>query len=184
MVTGINATNDMTTFYVKDSTSNKGIFDTSFKAIELPAGEHSEEISHKWIFKTNKSQFATKKSITERSKVTTYFNLSNNHQYWAIAWLLNNNNKISLIEKSHHTNTSSNFYNVRIFSSAVLNISNINNDSLGATEIGVASIYFSVSHCDELKVGGNNIDLCQIANLGQSYIAVVDSTGTIIVVEE
>ena len=75
---------------------------------------------------------------------------------------------------------------VRVFSNTEQEVRiNEVNDVVSTTEKGKVSAPFSIDNCAAgLNVGGNNIEFCNQAEFGKSYLAVVNSAGKITVIEE
>ena len=75
---------------------------------------------------------------------------------------------------------------MRVFSNTALPVRINELSAVVATlEKGKVSVPFSIDNCASgLNVGGHNIEFCNQAEFGKSYLAVVDSDGKITVIEE
>jgi len=177
----INALNEQATFYVKESTDSGSVYDNKYKTVTLMSGEFSDEIKHKW-FGLVMSNFAVEDTNTRDEQKSYNELLRDNRDYWVIAWLKNNDYKLSLLRKSASDNEG--VYRIRVFANEELDILlDGSNDELFTTEVGQVSDYFTVEKCTGLVVGNNEIDLCS-GDLGRSYLAFVDASGLVALVEE
>jgi len=177
----INALNEQATFYVKESTDSGSVYDSKYKTVTLMPGDFSDEIKHKW-FGLVMSNFAVEDTNTRDEQKSFNEMLRDNRDYWVIAWLKNNDYKLSLLRKSASDNEG--VYRIRVFANEELDILlDGSNDELFTTEVGKVSDYFTVEKCTGLVVGNNEIDLCS-GDLGRSYLVFVDASGLVALVEE
>jgi hypothetical protein len=179
----VNALENSTTFYLKSSVYNANVFAERFKIEELLAAQVSENHEHQWIKGASQSVFAIENSITNGSRVSYNTELNENSDFWAIAWNEANDSVLSVFEREDNNKTG--VYSVRIFTTAKLAVKEYDsNDTLGITEPGVVTTAFEIDECSDLIIGENEIDLCQVATLGNSYLVIADTTGQILVVQE
>lgn len=182
-VSYINALAHNTTFYLKSSIYNASVYESRFRTVELMSADVSEVITHDWIDGANESVFAMENSITNGSRVSQNFDINKESDYWAIAWNEIDENKLSVFEKK--TNNKADVYSVRLLATSEMSVKTfLSNDILATTESGVVTAFFEIEGCSDLMVGDNEIDLCSIGTVGQSYLAVVSIDGQIVVVQE
>jgi len=174
----VNAIDDATTFYLKSRLYAKSVYDNDFKIIEITTGTASRPIKHKWSSSGHKSIFAIENSNSGRNLTDIKYSLDNNESYWAVAWLDNNEETISVFEKKPLNQ--SDVFKVRIFANASLEVVILGNDNtLPNTVSGEASDTYTLNGCADLYVGGKEIDLCALGDFGKSYLAVVNKDGLI-----
>jgi len=174
----VNAIDDATTFYLKSRLYVKSVYDNDFEIIELTTGNASQPIKHKWSSSGHKSIFAIENSNSGKNLTDIKYNLDNNESYWAVAWLDNNDETISVFEKNPRNQ--SDVFKVRIFANASLEVVILGNDNtLPNTVSGEASDTYTLNGCADLFVGGKEIDLCTLGDFGKSYLAVVNEDGLI-----
>ena len=182
-VSYINTLAHNTTFYLKSGIYNASVYESRFRTVELMSADVSEVIKYDWIDGANESVFAMENSITNGSRVSQRVDISKESGYWAIAWNDTDEKKLSVFEKK--TNNKSDIYSVRLLTTSEMSVKTfLSNDILATTESGVVTASFEVEGCSDLMVGDNEIDLCSIGTVGQSYLAVVSIDGQIVVVQE
>ena len=179
----INALDNNTSFYLQSAIYNASVYESQFKTIELMSGEVSEVIPHDWIDGANESVFAIENSITNASRVSQDANITEQADYWVVAWSNVNESKLAVFEKK--VSNTADMYSVRLLTTSEMSVKqSFSNDSLAITEPGVVTASFEIEGCADLMVGGNEIDLCSMGTAGQSYLAVVSEEGQIVVVQE
>ena len=90
----------------------------------------------------------------------------------------NNSEVLSIVEMK--PSNQNDVFRVRVFANKALSVKILGSDTdFTETIAGEVSETYTINNCADLYVGGNEIDLCQQGNLGQSYLAVVDSQGLI-----
>jgi hypothetical protein len=182
-VSYINALDDNTTFFLQSAIYTASVYESQFKTVELMSAEVSEEIQHDWINGANESVFAIENAITNDSRVSKNININEDASYWAIAWSNTDESELAVFEKK--TNNKADMYSVRLLATSAMTVKDsFTNDSLATTQPGVVTASFEVSGCSDLVVGDNEIDLCAIGMVGNSYLAVVSIDGQVVVVQE
>ena len=180
----VNALDEMADFHAKVDYLNRDLFDNRQKAKTVINNETSD-FSFKWIDNgTQRSSFGVRDTNTNTTSVKIDTDIDNNANYWMIAWLDGGNYQLTEFKKSTYSETDR--FVVRVFSNTVLPVRiNEVNDVVAMMEKGKVSVPFSINNCAAgLNVGGNNIEFCNQAEFGKSYLAVVDSDGKITVIEE
>lgn len=179
----INGLDNNTSFYLKSTIYNAGVYESQFKTIELMSGEVSEVIPHDWIDGANESVFAIENSITNAARVSQDVDINEHADYWVVAWSQVDESKLAVFEKK--ASNTVDMYNVRLLTTSQMTVKqSFSNDTLAVTEPGVVTASFKVEGCLDLMVGGNEIDLCSMGTAGESYLAVVNIEGQIVVVQE
>ncbi|TWX64330.1 hypothetical protein ESZ36_20360 [Colwellia demingiae] len=179
----INALDDNTSFYLQSAIYNASVYEDQFKTIELMSAEVSKVIQHDWIDGANESVFAIENAITNGSRVSQKIDINKQADYWAVAWSMVDESKLAVFEKK--AKNIADKYSVRLLTTSEMTVKqSFSNDNLAITEPGVVTASFDVEGCADLLVGGNEIDLCSIGIVGQSYLAIVSIDGQIVVVQE
>ena len=114
---------------------------------------------------------------------TFSLNLLDNKQYWAVSWGDDANSQLSILEReqSNEVNT----YNVRMFTTKALDVTIVGTQGVVlTTQPEMITDFFHLNNCSDLYVNNNPIDLCQIGNIGGSYLVIADENGQLVVVEE
>lgn len=174
----VNAIDDATTFYLKSRLYIKSVYDSDFEIIDLTTGSASRPITHKWSSLGHKSLFAIEDSNSGKNYADFTYSLDNNESYWAVAWLDNNTETISVFKKKPLDKND--VFKVRIFANATLDVVILGNDqNLPNTVLGEASDTYTLNGCADLYVGGKEIDLCALGDFGKSYLVVVNKEGLI-----
>lgn len=182
-VSYINALDDSTTFYLKSTVYNSGLFDSQFEIVDLMESEVSEEIVHEWINGANQTMFGIENSYTSDSRASDVFDLEDNENYWAVSWDRLGENKVSVLHRMKHDLPG--FYSVRIFTTSEMIVKNyFSDENLTSALTGIVTAPISVEGCGDLLVGGNEIDLCHVGTAGSSFLAIVDQNGQVVVVQE
>ncbi|MDP2562296.1 hypothetical protein [Psychrobium sp. 1_MG-2023] len=177
-ITYINAADNATTFYLKSRQYLKSVYHRDFVTTNLPVGQVSRAIEHKWASSGHKSEFAIEDSTSGENMDELKYSLSDNDKYWAIAWMDNGNEVLSVFEKK--ASNQNDVMRVRVFANQALSLNILDDDAnYPNTEAGKATPTYTLQNCSDLYVGGNEIDLCQQGNYGESYLVVVNQQGQI-----
>lgn len=183
-VSYVNMSHASLTFYTKSSVYPNSTYDDQHRVTEVVPFSGSNEIAHEWIDGANQTRFAFENTNSGSDRTSATFDLVHNKANWAIGWVNNQSHHLSLVEKS--TANQADKYAVRIFTNADLAIHvNQQPGDVAETESGVISSFFSVDVCTDLVVGEHPINLCQSANVGNSYLIFLDDqTGDYIIAQE
>ncbi|PKH87615.1 hypothetical protein [Colwellia sp. Bg11-28] len=174
----INAVNASTTFYAKSNLYTRGVYDSDFKVVNLLENKVSRKIDHKWSSHGHKFEFAIKDTNSGARTADVKYNVQNKGKYWAIAWMDNNSDVLSIFEMK--PSNQNDVFRVRVFANTALSVKILGSDAdFTETIAGEVSETYTINNCADLYVGGNEIDLCQQGDFGQSYLVVVDSQGLI-----
>lgn len=169
----VNNSDYVVDFYLKSTVYNESVYANKFNTIELNIGDMSSAIKHEWISGAKESKFATENAISQAERTSHTLDLINDKSYWAISWLNQNEPSISVFQKA--ASDTSGVYKVRVFSSENAVVKNTYNDEIiTSASQGEVSGSFALENCSDLSVANIAIDLCQQANLGNSYLVVVD----------
>ena len=180
----VNAVGEMADFYVKPNYLNRDVFDSQQKAKTVFNSEVGN-FTFKWIDSGSQgSQFGVRDTNTSTTSSTIDTDIDSNAKYWMVAWLDGNQYQLTSFKKS--STRAANRFVVRVFSNTNLDIKiNETDEIVAATEKGKVSVPFTIDNCAAgLNVGGNYIEFCNQAEFGKSYLAVVNSAGKIVVIEE
>jgi hypothetical protein len=182
-VSYINSLDNNTTFFLQSAIYSASVYESQFQTIELMSAQASEEIQHDWIKGANESVFAIENSMTNGSRVSQNININEDTSYWAVAWSNTGESKLAVFEKK--ANNKADMYSVRLLASSAMAVKNsYTNEDLTTTEPGIVTTSFEVEGCLDLLVGDNEIDLCSIGTVGNSYLAVVSIDGQVVVAQE
>ena len=177
----INALEKQVSFYAKMSSDSKSVYDSKHRVATLVKGEHSDEIKHKW-FSIQDSVIAVEDANSRDEQVSIRYRLKDDRNYWSVAWLKNDEYKLSLFRKA--SSNRDGLYRVRIFANDELDVYQGDNTvKLLTTKTGEVSDYLSLDKCTDLIIEDNTIDLCS-GDFGHSYLLVVNSKGLIVMAEE
>lgn len=179
----INALDYSSTFFVKSTVYNESVFGDRFKVVEVLSNENSSNYTHEWISGANGTLFGMENAITLEDRVTYSLELNDNQNYWAVALAENSSPKLNILKRQ--VSGSSNTYNLRIFATKALDITIEGTEGVvKTTDPGTVTTFFNLENCSDLYVENNLIDLCQIGNVGGSYLAIVNENGQLALVEE
>lgn len=180
----VNGIDESVTFYIKSTVYPNSVFDNDHRIVNLQHTHASNEIKHKWIDGAKETEFAIADTNTASKKRIITRDLQDNQDYWSVAWMMDGDYQISLFNKL--SSNQSGKFRVRVFTDATLPI--LLNGQAGLvenTEPGQVTDVFSVENCSDLRVGATDVDLCQSADFGQSYLVVVNNlTGSVVVAQE
>lgn len=182
--TFINATNDMANFYARPHGISDNIYTSEYEVASIFKADVSEPYTYKWNEHLSRSEFAItdSTSLSKKDKIT--FTIENDKAYSGIAWLDNNEYSLSIVDVV--SNPSSDNYAIRFFSTTDQNIFVGTSDSSLVSAIkGEITATFTFDNCVDLDViNDNESNFCQIANAGESYIAVIGLTGEVTLAQE
>ena len=180
----INNTQDVVDFYLKSTVYNESVYADKFLLVELAAAETSTAKKHEWISGAKESKFAIENAINQQGRTSQTLDLNNGDNYWTIAWQQQSIAQIFVIKRSP-SNTGG-VYKIRIFSSENSVVKNSYDDTIiTSTQAGEVSDAFALENCADLTIADMAIDICQVGQLGQSYLVVIDiATGTASIVRE
>ena len=184
-VTFINATNDMANFYARPlGIILDEVYESEYEVASLLKGEVSEPYIYRWNEHLSTSEFAIADSASITKKDKMEYTLENNNAYWGIAWIDNNKYSISILNTM--SNPDNNSYSIRFFSMSDQNIFiGESNAPLIAAQKGEVTPVFTYNNCADIDTINNKfVDFCQIANMGESYLAVIGENGEIIIGQE
>lgn len=170
----VNGLGQSTIFYTKSTVYPNSVFNSDHRVVEIMANDASNLITHKWINGARQTEFAIEDSNSASARKSTIIDLQDNKEYWSVAWQHGGEHELSIFAKES-ANTA-NQYSVRVFANSNVDIWLAPQQQPAAiTETGHASQVVTVNVCSDLRVGNTLIDLCQSANLGGSYLVVVDT---------
>ena len=180
----INATTEMTNFYVRPFGIIENIYSSEYEVASILEGEVTESYTYRWNKDFSKTQFALADSGSLSKKKKLQYTIENDSDYWGIAWL--DNNKYSMSFVDFVSNPTSDSYAIRFFSMADKNIFvGESNSPLVAAIKGKVTATFTFDNCAELEVINDNpSNFCQVANVGESYIAVIGVNGEVTIGQE
>lgn len=169
----VNNTDYSVDFFLKSTLYNESVYANRFNTVELNAHEMSSAIKHEWISGGKQSKFAAENAVNQSDRTSQKIDLIDKKNYWAVAWLNQDEPEIDVFQKS--ASDTSGVYKVRVFSSENAVVKNTYKDEIiTSASQGEVSGSFALENCSDLSVANIAIDLCQQANLGNSYLVVVD----------
>ena len=182
--TFINATHEMASFYIQPKHISKSIYSSKHEVANISEGDISEPYTYQWNENFSRSVFASIDSVSQTKKYQVNFTIENEKSYWGIAWLDNNEYSMSIVKLS--SNPSSDGYAIRFFSMSGQDISVGDSTSPLVTAYkGEATSTFTFDNCADIEIiNGNLANFCQIANAGESYIAIILANGEVIFAQE
>lgn len=179
----VNALDEQAIFYVKAKVLSRDIFASEQIAADV-LGANTANYALRFNDGTEKNDFGVRDSATQSKSAVTEIKLNDQAAYWVIAWLDGNAYQLTGFNKS--TADEAGVFKVRVFSSTAMPVKINGNETIATTtEKGKVTTHFSIDDCETgLNVGGNPIDFCNDAVFGNSYLAVVDSNGKVVVAQE
>lgn len=180
----VNNTDRTMTFFIKNGSESGNVFDDKFEITSVNVQRISNEIRYRWNENNSRNQIASQDTNSRLIGQSLTRTLRNNRNYWVVSWLLNQSNyRLSLFERQ--SNDTPDEFQVRIFANRELQITidSQNNDNT-FTQAGEVSPHYSLAQCNDLSVGGIEIDLCQTGEIGRSYLVVVDNNGQVVIGQE
>lgn len=187
--TFVNALNDVASLHLKHNYNNISneddkLFDNKYAIFDdITVNGISSSYTYEYNMFENGIYLGVRESISQTKKTSIDARLKNEREYWAVAWLLGVDYKLSLFKKTN--SDQANVYKVRIFASSVMNIKiNGSEQVVATTEKGKISETFAIDDCaNGLEVGDNFIDLCS-GDFGKSYLVVADESGKRVIAQE
>lgn len=182
-ITFINALDEMAAFYIKPKSISHSVFTEQYQAVEILSGEVSSPYSYQWHQSLEETKFGVRDSNSQSKSTTLKKEVNQDGNYWLLAWQDEDEYQLSLFAKSQQNN---NNYSVRIFANQAFPIYlNGEPSPVTVTEKGQVSASYQINDCASgLVIGLYPVDFCQQANLGQSYLVVIDEQGNIITGQE
>lgn len=179
----VNALDEQAIFYAKAEILNRSIFDDDQIAADVLQANTSN-YPLRFNETTEKNRFGVRDSATQTKSAITDLKLKDQVAYWVIAWL--DGTKFQLTGFKKTLADEAGVFKVRVFSTTALAVKINGNEAIATTtEKGKATTHFSIDDCATgLNVGGNSIDFCNDSVFGNSYLAVVDSNGKVVVAQE
>lgn len=180
----VNNTNASMTYYINSVRQDNGLFRDEYRTSDVVPQDFSQSHKYVWVKGFSNSRVGVEDTNSGSSRDETRISLRDKRDYWAIAWTLNSGNvQISTFEQE--TNNVANEFTVRIFANAELDVFiGPSTTKVDTTEIGLVSGFYAVQNCDDLTVGNIAVNLCQSADLGFSYLVVIDQNGDVVVAKE
>tara|TARA_R110002050_G_C8935955_1_gene512295 strand:+ start:2224 stop:2901 length:678 start_codon:yes stop_codon:yes gene_type:complete len=184
MIKFVNATDEMSNFYASPNAITESIYNSKYELASILKGETSELLSYQWNEKLSRTEMAVTDSNTETKKATVMHELEHNKAYFAVAWLDEDNLSLSIVDAQ--ISPQNNVYNIRFFSALDKSIFLGNNSSaLTTVKKGNISNDISVENCTEIELINNiQSNFCQVANIGESYLIVIDANNDIVIAQE
>lgn len=181
----INSLPYMADFYVDKrniSTGYSGLFDSNnLVSADVNTNDIGSAYTYSYKAINNMINLGVKDSVNVNKEERTTTTLKNSDDLWVIAWEASGERLLSVIDKK--SNNTADVFNVRVFANDSYDVS-VDGVKILTTEKGKVTEYLSISHCvDGLKVAGRAIDLCA-ANIGGTYLLVVDNNGKRVMAEE
>ncbi len=180
----VNATDDMVNFYAKYIGISESIYQSEYEVASVINDESSTQIIYQWNDALSRTSIAITDTNTQTLRATDEYNLINNQAYIGIAWLDEGEYVINLVEANNNTTESD--YTVRFFTSTdqTLHFDGSNLPEIIAEKAQITSS-FSFDNCADMELINNiSANFCQIANVGNSYIAVIKANGDVIFTQE
>jgi hypothetical protein len=180
----VNALERSSTFYTKSTVYPNSVFNSDHRVREILPNSASTAITHEWIDGAKQTEFAFEDSNSASQMKKTTKDLQDNKRYWSVAWTHDGDPELSVFEKEPVN--MANRYSVRVFANTDLDVWLVPQQQfIALAKAGQASNSFSVEGCGDLQVGAHQIDLCQSADFGRSYLVVVnDESGSVIITQE
>ncbi|NTS76274.1 hypothetical protein HR060_05275 [Catenovulum sp. SM1970] len=184
-MTFVNATDDMTDFYVKKTNSRSrsdSVYEGKYrKGNDVAMNDVGGTYNHKYDIAKVRVVVAISDSNSNTDQVQVNKRVDDGDKWWVIAWQDGIDKALTIAGRK--SNNRADEINVRILADDNYDIV-VEGDSSSSTQAGQVTGFFSVESCSTgLEVGGNTIDLCD-ANYGQSYLLVVDADGKRLMVRE
>ena len=184
-ITLINSWNTMADLHVAKRTFNggySGLFDADNLATrDVPANTVGAPYHYSYKAINNIVNLGVRDSISTNNEERGNRVLSNNEKLWVIAWEDTSGKMFSVINAKKHTKSDT--YNVRLFADGNYAVSMDSNTVLN-TEKGKVTAFLEVNNCaNSLKLANKALDLCA-AELGASYLLVVDRNGVRVMATE
>lgn len=180
----VNNTDSSMTYYVNSVRYGDSLFRGEHRSKDVLPQDASESHKYTWVKRGANTRVGVEDTNSASIRDETRILLDDKKDYWAIAWTLSSNN-VEISAFKQETNNVANEFNVRIFANAELEIFiGSSTAKVDTTEIGIVTGFYAVQNCDDLKVANIPVNLCQSADLGFSYLVVVDQNGQLVVTKE
>lgn len=180
----VNSLDRSSTFYTKSTVYPNSVFSSEHRVTEILANHASTALTHKWIDGAGETKLAFEDSNTASERKTTTTDLQDTKRYWTVAWEHDGKPELSIFEKTPAN--VANKYSVRVFANSNMDVWLIPGQQLIAlAKTGEASNSFTVEGCGDLQVGSHQVDLCQSADFGRSYLVVISNeSGSVVIAQE
>ncbi|MDE3273844.1 hypothetical protein [Pseudoalteromonas sp. G4] len=164
------------------ATGSSGLFDSkNLAAGNVQVNGYSSEYDYDYPAVMNMVNIGMRSAMSSQNEVKVHTNLSDDDEYWVIAWQNGVEKHLTLLEKKERDNA--NTFNVRIFANGVYPVT-LKGSQVMTTERGKVSDFLTLDNCAlDLTINGHAIDLCT-GDFGESYLLVVNSDGKQVLVEE
>lgn len=164
------------------TTGSSGLFDSKNRvAGNIQVNGYSSEYDYDYPAVMNQVNIGMRGAMSNSNEVKMHTNLSDDDEYWVIAWQNGVEKHITLLKKKERDNA--NTFNVRIFANGVYPVT-LKGSQVMTTERGKVSDFLTLDNCAlDLTINGRAIDLCT-GDFGESYLLVVNSDGKQVLVEE
>lgn len=184
-LTYVNATNDVVNFYLKrddmlDDNDQNTLFEANHQVFSDVALNASRTYLYTFKVHQNAVHLGLNDTNTLVKKGTNHvrldFKYNETSSLWVVAWMMGSQFKLTYFGKE--ASNQEGVYKVRVFTDTAMPVSiNGSKQVELTTEQGSATRALAISNCATgLEVGGRNIDLCH-ADLGRSYLVIVDQMG-------
>ena len=184
LINFVNATDEMTNFYVSIKAISESIYNSKYQLASIESGETSELINYQWNDSFSKTEMAIRDTNSQSQKANVVLKLEHHKEYFAVAWLDDDNFSLSIIEGQ--TSPQNNVYNIRFFSVIDRSIF-LGNDTSAITTVekGNVSNNITVDDCADIElINDVQSNFCQIANIGESYLVVIDDNNEIVISQQ
>ena len=171
-------------FYVHPKAITESIYNSNYQLASVVSGETSELINYQWNDNLSKTEMAIRDTNSQSQKDNIVHKLEHNKEYIAVAWLDDDNFSLSIIEGQ--MSPKNNVYNIRFFSVIDRSIF-LGNDTSAITTVekGKVSNNITVDNCADIElINDVQSNFCQIANIGESYLVVIDDNNEIVISQQ
>ncbi|MCE2596452.1 hypothetical protein K6Y31_16775 [Motilimonas cestriensis] len=183
--TYINTTDKAANFYlmrddVLDDDEQDELFNGGHQVFSNVAVNEAQTYSHTYRAHQTGVHLGVSDSNTLIKQAKTSVNLDFEYKetpkLWVVAWMMSSQFKLTYFGKE--SSDQDGVYKVRLFTHTAMPVSINGSGQVDlTTEQGKATRALAINNCASgLEVGGNKIDLCN-ADLGRSYLVVIDQTG-------
>lgn len=183
-ITFVNATDEMVSFYSAPAALIGEIYNSDYEQASVLSGEKSEPIKYQWNDSLSKTEVAVRDTSSQTKKASISYTFDDNNEYFSVAWLDDDSFSLSIIEGQ--TSIQRDVYNIRFFSETELSII-LGDDTSAITSVekGEVSEILTFDNCADIELINNvQSDFCQIANIGESYLVVIDKNNEVIISEQ
>ena len=88
----------MTNFYVSIKAISESIYNSKYQLASIESGETSELINYQWNDSFSKTEMAIRDTNSQSQKANVVLKLEHHKEYFAVAWLDDDNFSLSIIE--------------------------------------------------------------------------------------